>query len=114
MCIRDSTHTYTHTYTHTHTHTYTHTHAPPPSHSHSQDSLGQQLWLIMNEAAYLVTKEPQRVVSALRIIEREEKMDSLLEKALEEKNVPSSHLPGRPKKWKEKCMQMMETATTNK
>ena len=80
----------------------------------SQDALGQQLWLIVNEAAYLVTKEPSRVVAALRIIEREEKMDSMLKQALEEKGVPESHLPGRPKKWKEKCIQMMETATANK
>ena len=68
----------------------------------------------MNQAAYLVTKEPSRVVAALRIIEREEKMDVLLKQALEEKGVPSSHLPGRPKKWKAKCMEMMETATANK
>ena len=68
----------------------------------------------MNQAAYLVTKEPNRVVTALRVIEREEKMDGLLKQALEEKNVPSSHLPGRPKKWKEKCLQMMEASTANK
>ena len=87
---------------------------PPPPPSLSQDALGQQLWLIMNQAAYLVTKEPNRVVTALRIIEREEKMDSLLTQALEEKGVPNTHLPGRPKKWKAKCMEMMETATANK
>jgi hypothetical protein len=68
----------------------------------------------VNQAAYLVTKEPNRVVAALRIIEREEKMDGLLQQALEEKGVPKTHLPGRPKNWKEKCMEMMETATTNK
>ena len=54
------------------------------------------------------------MVAALRIIEREEKMDSMLKQVLEEKGVPESHLPGRPKKWKEKCIQMMETATANK
>ena len=70
--------------------------------------------MIVSEAAYLVTKEPHKVVTALRIIEREEKMDALLKQALEEKGVPPAHLPGRPKKWKEKCLQMMETATTNK
>lgn len=62
----------------------------------------------------MVTKEPNRVVTALRIIEREEKMDNLLKEALEEKGVPSSHLPGRPKAWKNKCMEMMASATNNK
>ena len=41
-------------------------------------------------------------------------MDGLLKQALEEKGIPSTYLPGRPKKWKDKCMEIMKTATANR
>lgn len=38
-----------------------------------QDALGQHLWLVMHQTTKLVASEPRKVVTALRIIEREER-----------------------------------------
>ena len=38
----------------------------------------------------------------------------MLEETLSEKGIPSSQIPGRPKKWKSKCMQILETSIANK
>ncbi|XP_064405775.1 exocyst complex component 3-like isoform X2 [Halichondria panicea] len=77
-------------------------------------SLGQQLWLIMHQTTGLVEGEPRKLVTALRIIEREEKTDALIKDMLDEKSIPHSQLPGRPKKWKEKCLEILETSISNK
>ena len=68
----------------------------------------------MNQVTVLMSDTPSKVVTALRIVEREEKTDALIAEALEARNIPSSHLPGRPKRWKEKCFQILETAVSNK
>ena len=68
----------------------------------------------MNQVTALVSTTPTKVVTALRIVEREEKTDALIARALEERGVPSSYLPGRPKKWKEKCFQILEAAVSNR
>ena len=39
----------------------------------SQENLGQSLWMTMNAATLLVMESPAQVVTALRIIEREER-----------------------------------------
>ena len=62
----------------------------------------------------LVSGTPAKVVTALRIVEREEKTDAVIEEVLAAKGIPSSQLPGRPKKWREKCFQILETAVSNK
>ena len=40
--------------------------------------------------------------------------DKLVADLLLEKNVPGSQLPGRPKKWKDKCFEILETSISNK
>lgn len=79
-----------------------------------QDTLGQKLWLVMTQVTGLVSTTPSKVVTALRIVEREEKTDALIEEVLGARGIPSSQLPGRPKKWKEKCFQILETAISNR
>ena len=39
----------------------------------SQENLGQSLWMTMNATTLLVMESPAQVVTALRIIEREER-----------------------------------------
>ncbi len=68
----------------------------------------------MNQVTGLVGSSPNKVVTALRIVEREEKTDAEIEVALAARGIPSSQLPGRPKKWKEKCFQILEAAISNK
>lgn len=68
----------------------------------------------MNQVTVLVSSTPAKVVTALRIVEREEKMDAMIEETLSAKGIPSSQLPGRPKKWREKCFQILETSVSNK
>ena len=38
----------------------------------------------------------------------------MLAETLELKAIPSSQIPGRPKKWKNKCTEMLETSISNK
>ena len=40
--------------------------------------------------------------------------DAMLEEMLALKGIPSSQIPGRPKKWKSKCMEILETSIANK
>jgi exocyst complex component 3 len=77
-------------------------------------NLGQSLWMIMNSATLLVTENPTKVVTALRIIEREERIDTMLVETLDLKGIPPSQIPGRPKKWRSKCIEMLETSISNK
>ncbi len=76
--------------------------------------MGQQLWLVMNQVTGLVSSTPSKVVTALRVVEREEKTDAIIKEALGARNIPSSQLPGRPKRWKEKCFQMLESSISNR
>ena len=38
-----------------------------------QDALGQQLWNILGDTLNLVQTDPTRVVTAMKVVEREEK-----------------------------------------
>lgn len=67
------------------------------------DELGKQLWLIIRLALSSVRKEPQIIVTALRIIEREEKID----KRHEGRGFVS---PGRPKEWRKRVFEIIEEA----
>lgn len=68
----------------------------------------------MNQVTGLVTSSPAKVVTALRIVEREEKTDAVIVEALAARGIPNSQLPGRPKRWREKCFQILEVAISNK
>lgn len=78
------------------------------------DALGQTLWMTMDQMTKLVVSDRRKVVTALRIVEREERADKLVAEMLLEKNVPGSQLPGRPKRWKDKCLEILGTSISNK
>lgn len=78
------------------------------------ENLGQSLWMTIHATTLLVAESPTQVVTALRIVEREERADAMLEEMLALKGIPSSQIPGRPKKWKSKCMEILETSIANK
>jgi exocyst complex component 3 len=78
------------------------------------ENLGQSLWMTMHAATLLVVESPAQVVTALRIVEREERIDTMLEETLDLKGIPSSQIPGRPKKWRSKCMEILDTSIANK
>ena len=83
-----------------------------------------------------MSSEPTQVVTALRIVEREERSirnierkknpsvyfprspvcrtDKLVAESLQDKNIPLSQLPGRPKDWRNKCFEILETSVSNK
>ena len=71
------------------------------------DELGKQLWLIIRLALNSVIKEPTVIVTALRIVEREEKRD---EAALKRQDVTGFISPGRPKKWRKRVFEILEEA----
>uniref|UniRef100_A0A1X7T259 Uncharacterized protein n=2 Tax=Amphimedon queenslandica TaxID=400682 RepID=A0A1X7T259_AMPQE len=77
-------------------------------------ALGQQLWLVMRAVPENVVSSPATVVTALRIVQREEKADHYIDDNLRERGIPLSLIPERPKKWREKCVQIMESSINNK
>jgi len=67
--------------------------------------LGKQLWVVIQRTLLSVRREPTLICTALRIVEREERMD----KAWQEKKDRAGFMPpGRPKKWRKKCFQVLE------
>ncbi|KAL3226800.1 hypothetical protein MRX96_024627 [Rhipicephalus microplus] len=73
------------------------------------DDLGKQIWLVLKRTLNSVRKEPQVVVTALRIIEREERRDQA---ALERQKSSGGFLPpSRPKQWRKRCFEVLESAT---
>lgn len=71
------------------------------------DELGKQLWLIIRLALNSVRKEPSIIVTALRIVEREEKRD---EAALKRQDSTGFISPGRPKRWRKRVFEILEEA----
>ncbi|XP_069128732.1 exocyst complex component 3-like [Argopecten irradians] len=75
------------------------------------EDLGKQLWIIMGRVLITVRREPTLIVTALRIIEREEKRDEIVMKRKEQ----TGFLPvGRPKRWKQKTFEILERTITYK
>ncbi|XP_071438677.1 exocyst complex component 3 isoform X1 [Hetaerina americana] len=67
--------------------------------------LEKQLRLVLSRTLNTVRKEPTVIVTALRIIEREEKADTfVLQRYRESGFLP----PGRPKKWRQMAMEVLE------
>ncbi|XP_046407255.1 exocyst complex component 3 [Ischnura elegans] len=67
--------------------------------------LEKQLRLVLSRTLNTVRKEPTVIVTALRIIEREEKADTF---ALQRHKESGFLPPGRPKKWREMAMEVLE------
>lgn len=78
------------------------------------DSLAQQLWLIIDRVTENVVDNPVEVVTALRIVQREEKADRCIADSLTEKNITISLIPNRPKKWRSKCVDVMDRSILTK
>uniref|UniRef100_A0A8C3UIL5 Exocyst complex component 3 like 1 n=1 Tax=Catharus ustulatus TaxID=91951 RepID=A0A8C3UIL5_CATUS len=70
------------------------------------ESLARQLWDIVGSSLRLVREDPVVFVTAVRIIEREEKIDDTL--LLEATFLP----PGRPKGWRQKFHQVLQDTIT--
>lgn len=69
------------------------------------DELAKQLWLVVQRALVTVRRDPTILVSVVRIIEREERMD----RRMLERNRQTSFLPpGRPKCWKNRMSEVLE------
>uniref|UniRef100_A0A8C6ZTP5 Exocyst complex component 3 like 1 n=1 Tax=Nothoprocta perdicaria TaxID=30464 RepID=A0A8C6ZTP5_NOTPE len=70
------------------------------------ESLAKQLWGIVGRSLQLVREDPVLFVSAVRIIEREEKIDDAL--LLDATFLP----PGRPKGWRQKFYHVLQETIT--
>lgn len=74
-------------------------------------TLGKQLWIILQRVLMSVRREPALIVSALRIIEREERLDQL---SLTRKEQTGFMPPDRPKRWRDKCFSVIEEWISNR
>ncbi|CAH0406996.1 unnamed protein product [Chilo suppressalis] len=73
--------------------------------------LEKQIKLILARTLNTVRKEPTVIVTALRIIEREEKRDQM---ALQQKQQTGFLPPGRPKGWRTKAFEVLECAVAQR
>ncbi|XP_052756096.1 exocyst complex component 3 [Galleria mellonella] len=73
--------------------------------------LEKQIKLILARTLNTVRKEPTVIVTALRIIEREEKRDQM---ALQQQNQSGFMPPGRPKGWRAKAFDVLECAVAQR
>ncbi|XP_055918920.1 exocyst complex component 3 [Eupeodes corollae] len=74
-------------------------------------ALEKKIRLIMNRTLNTVRKEPVVIVTALRIIEREEKSDQF---ALQQQKVTGFLPPGRPKNWRQMAMNVLREAVVTR
>ncbi|OQR73583.1 exocyst complex component 3-like [Tropilaelaps mercedesae] len=75
------------------------------------DELAKQLWLILKRTLNTVRREPQVIVTALRLIMREEWAD---EAALRRQESTGFLPPGRPKLWRKKAMETLEQSVAER
>lgn len=73
--------------------------------------LEKQIRLILSRTLNTVRKEPTVIVTALRIIEREEKTD---QEALKQAKQTGFMPPGRPKKWKDMAFEVLEKSVATR
>uniref|UniRef100_A0A2C9M3Y4 Exocyst complex component 3 n=1 Tax=Biomphalaria glabrata TaxID=6526 RepID=A0A2C9M3Y4_BIOGL len=69
--------------------------------------LGKQLWVIIQRTLMSVRREPTLICTALRIVEREERMDNAWAKKCDYTGFMP---PGRPKRWRSKCLEVLQTS----
>uniref|UniRef100_A0A2P2I4L7 Exocyst complex component 3-like n=1 Tax=Hirondellea gigas TaxID=1518452 RepID=A0A2P2I4L7_9CRUS len=70
-------------------------------------ALGKQVWVVLQRTLNTVRKEPAQLVTALRIIEREERADEF---ALQREKSSGFMPEGCPKRWREKAMTVLENS----
>uniref|UniRef100_A0A8C7ZFC2 Exocyst complex component 3 n=1 Tax=Oryzias sinensis TaxID=183150 RepID=A0A8C7ZFC2_9TELE len=71
------------------------------------DELAKQLWMVLQRSMVTVRRDPTMLVSVIRIIEREEKIDRrMVDRRKQTGFIP----PGRPKHWKDKMFQVRGAA----
>lgn len=73
------------------------------------EELEKQLRLVLGRTLNTVRKEPTVIVTALRIIEREEKADEFAQARYSRSNFMP---PGRPKQWKKIAMEVLEKSVS--
>lgn len=73
--------------------------------------LERKIRLIMTRTLATVRKEPTVIVTALRLIEREEKSDQF---ALQQQKQTGFLPPGRPKEWRRKMMDVLQKAVVDR
>ncbi|XP_006900219.1 PREDICTED: exocyst complex component 3 [Elephantulus edwardii] len=75
------------------------------------DELAKQLWMVLQRSLVTVRRDPTLLVSVVRIIEREEKIDRrMLDRSKQTGFIP----PGRPKKWKEKMFAILDRTVSTR
>ncbi|XP_075231135.1 exocyst complex component Sec6 [Lycorma delicatula] len=73
--------------------------------------LEKQLHLVLSRTLNTVRKEPTIIVTALRIIEREEKADTF---CIQRQKQSGFMPPGRPKKWRDMAMKVLEESVSQR
>lgn len=73
--------------------------------------LEKQLRLVLSRTLNTVRKEPTVIVTALRIIEREEKADDFAQQRFARSGFMP---PGRPKEWKKKAIEVLEKSVSQR
>uniref|UniRef100_A0A4W3KK81 Exocyst complex component 3 n=2 Tax=Callorhinchus milii TaxID=7868 RepID=A0A4W3KK81_CALMI len=75
------------------------------------EAMGKQIWMMVQRASVTVRQDPTHLVSLIRVIEREEKLDKrMLDRQKQTGFIP----PGRPKKWKAKLFEILERTVNNR
>ncbi|KAJ7395080.1 Exocyst complex component 3 [Pitangus sulphuratus] len=75
------------------------------------EELAKQLWMVVQRSLVTVRRDPTLLVSVVRIIDREEKIDRRM---LDRKKQTGFIPPGRPKKWKEKMFNILERTVSTR
>jgi len=75
------------------------------------DEMGRQIWIIVRRAFSCVRRDPQTIVSALRITEREEREDELVSK---KHDATGFMPPGRPRQWRKRVIEILEEAVAER